>query len=144
MKTILHVVDISAPRGTVFGAVASIDGLAGWWTTDVSGDAGPAGLIAFRFPGAGFDPDMRVSSFDQPKRIVWTCVSGVPQWADNTFHFDFAESDTNTTRLRFRQDYATELSDDEYGVYNFNWGYFLESLRRYCETGTGTPHTSGG
>ena len=33
------------------------------------------------------------------------------------------------TRLRFTQDYAVELSDDDYGIYNFNWGYYLESLR---------------
>ena len=26
-----------------------------------------------------------------------------------------------------------------YGIYNFNWGCYLESLRLYCETGTGKP-----
>jgi uncharacterized protein (DUF1330 family)/uncharacterized protein YndB with AHSA1/START domain len=140
MKTILHVADINAPRRTVFGMLASINGLAGWWTTDVSGDPGPGGLIAFRFDGAGFDPDMRVVEFEEPDRIVWKCVGGVQQWADNTFHFDLIDNHADATRLRFRQNYATELSDDEYGVYNFNWGYFLESLRQCSETGSGTPH----
>jgi len=37
--------------------------------------------------------------------------------------------------LRFWQEYARELSDDDYGVYNFNWGYYLESLRLLGETG---------
>ena len=32
-----------------------------------------------------------------------------------------------------------ELSDDAYGTYNFNWGYYLESLRLLGETGTGKP-----
>lgn len=31
------------------------------------------------------------------------------------------------------------LSDDGYGVYNFNWGYYLESLRLLCATGSGKP-----
>ena len=25
------------------------------------------------------------------------------------------------------------------GTYNFNWGYYLQSLKLYCETGMGTP-----
>jgi hypothetical protein len=41
--------------------------------------------------------------------------------------------------VRFWQEYATELSDDAYGTYNFNWGYYLESLRLLCTTGAGKP-----
>ena len=33
----------------------------------------------------------------------------------------------------------SSCSDDDYGVYNFNWGYYLESLRLLCATGTGRP-----
>jgi len=39
----------------------------------------------------------------------------------------------------FEQVSAQELSDQVYGTYNFNWGYYLGSLKRLCETGTGTP-----
>jgi hypothetical protein len=46
-------------------------------------------------------------------------------------------------RLRFWQEYAVELADDYYGVYNFNWGYYLESLRLLCVTGTGKPFQAG-
>jgi hypothetical protein len=42
-------------------------------------------------------------------------------------------------RQRIRQEYAIELDDDAYGIYNFNWAYYLESLRLLCETGTGKP-----
>ena len=37
------------------------------------------------------------------------------------------------------RNYAVELDDDAYGIYNFNWGYYLESLRLYCTTGMGQP-----
>src|SRR5262249_28032029 len=43
------------------------------------------------------------------------------------------------TGLTFVQVYAQELSDEVYGTYNFNWGYYLGSLKSLCETGTGTP-----
>jgi hypothetical protein len=39
--------------------------------------------------------------------------------------------------------YAVELADDYYGVYSFNWGYYLESLRLLCATGTGKPFPAG-
>jgi hypothetical protein len=47
--------------------------------------------------------------------------------------------DDDRTRLRFIQGYGVELSDDAYGIYNFNRGFYLESLRLLCATGTGKP-----
>ena len=46
------------------------------------------------------------------------------------------------TQLTFTQDYARELSDEVYGIYNYNWGYYLESLKQYCETGRGKPYAA--
>jgi hypothetical protein len=77
----------------------------------------------------GFDPNMRVTEFESPSRVGWKCVGGVDAWADNSFSFELEERD-GATRLRFRQEYATELSDDEYGSFNFNWGYYLEWRQR--------------
>ncbi len=36
--------------------------------------------------------------------------------------------------------YAQELDDEVYGTYNFNWGYYLGSLKELCETGKGKPY----
>ena len=44
-------------------------------------------------------------------------------------------------RRMFSQDYARELSDEVYGIYNFNWGYYLNSLKLLCEKGSGVPFT---
>ena len=48
--------------------------------------------------------------------------------------------DYGGTLVRFWQNYARELSDDAYGTYNFDWGYYLESLRLLTSDGTGTPY----
>jgi steroid delta-isomerase-like uncharacterized protein len=142
MKTILLLVDVAAPRDVVFPALASTDGLARWWTTSVAGDAGPDGRIEFTF-GGDFNPVMRATRVDPAAGVTWTCIGGVEQWADNSFTFELADHDGGT-RVRFRQEYATELSDDDYAVYNYNWAYYLESLRLYCVTGTGKPFRPGG
>ena len=51
MVDILHRVGVDGPTPEkVYDALTTIDGLAGWWTTDTTGDAGVGGRIAFRFP----------------------------------------------------------------------------------------------
>ena len=137
MRTIIHVSELAAAPDRVFEALTTLTGLAAWWTTKVEGDAGPAGVIYFTFDD-DFNPTMQVTHSDAPSMLSWTCIAGVEQWRENTFRFWLGAHGTGT-RLRFRQDYANELSDDDYGSYNYNWGYYLESLRQYCETGIGRP-----
>src|SRR5258708_32886408 len=84
---------------------------------------------------------MRVVHAD-PDSVSWLCAGGVAQWADNTFWFDLADRDQGT-RLRFRQEYAIELSDDDYATYNYHWAYCLESLRLLCTDGSGKPYHPG-
>jgi hypothetical protein len=71
------------------------------------------------------------------RTVRWRCVAGHEPWLDNTFRFEIAGA--APTQLMFRHDYARELSDVAYATYNFNWGYYLESLRRLLETGQGKP-----
>jgi uncharacterized protein YndB with AHSA1/START domain len=139
MKTIHHVVEIDADTDTVWSAITERDRLAGWWS--VALDTPPAAIGAVQhwtFAG-DFNPVMEITALDAPVSVEWTCRSGHANWQDNTFRFELAELDAGGTRLRFWQQYATELSDDDYGTYNFNWGYYLESLRLLCTTGTGKP-----
>ena len=90
---------------------------------------------AFTFAG-DFNPDMRVTALEPPALVCWECVGGHEPWALNTFRFELVDKAGGTT-VRFWQNYARELTDDAYGTYNFNWGYYLESLRLLSETGTG-------
>jgi uncharacterized protein YndB with AHSA1/START domain len=47
MADIRHRVGIGAPAATVYQAVATKDGLAGWWTRDVRGEAREGGELPF-------------------------------------------------------------------------------------------------
>jgi uncharacterized protein YndB with AHSA1/START domain len=137
MKTIIHTTDIATTREAAFEALTTVPGLSAWWTTKVTGHGGPEGRLSFTFAG-DFNPVMKVIGFTAPARLEWECVDGAGQWRGNTFRFELEERGSGS-RLRFRQEYAAELSDDDYGSYNYNWGYYLESLRQYLETGTGRP-----
>ena len=137
MKTIHHVFETAAPPEKVFSALTSTEGLSGWWSTRVTAEAAVGAVVAFTF-GGDFNPRMRITKLDPPALLSWECVGGHEPWAQNTFRFELAPRGGGTV-VRFWQDYARELSDDAYGTYNFNWGYYLESLRLLTETGTGKP-----
>ena len=137
MKTIHHVVDIDVGVAAVWDALTADVGLAGWWTPQVSVEEAGAGTrVSFVF-GGDFNPVMQVAEAADGQRLVWRCVGGHDNWKDNTFTFGLAELPDGRTRLRVTQDYATELSDDDYAIDNFNWGYYLESLRLLLTTETG-------
>lgn len=140
MKTILHTVDIQAAPEAVFETLSTQAGLAGWWTATVEAKEEVGGIVDFRF-GATFNPDMEIVALEPPRLVAWRCIGGHEPWRDNTFRFEI-EPRGDGCALFFRQEYAQELSDEEYGRYNFNWGYYLESLHRLVETGRGTPYNA--
>lgn len=139
MRTIHHVLDIEAPAEPVWAALTERDGLSRWWSTQVA--MAPAAVgehIRFTFAG-DFNPVMEITGITPGQRLTWRCVDGHQKWKDNTFVFEVAPMEPRRTRLRFTQEYAVELSDDDYGIYNFNWGYYLESLRLLATAGAGKP-----
>jgi uncharacterized protein YndB with AHSA1/START domain len=139
MKTIHHVVDIDAPAATVWAALTEKQGLTSWWSTRLSMPSARVGAQLHWTFVEGFNPVMAITTLDERRELTWRCVAGHDPWKDNTFRFQLVGQDSGRTRVRFWQDYAVELDDDSYGTYNFNWGYYLESLRLFCTTGVGKP-----
>lgn len=137
MKQILHVLDVKNSRERVYDALTTRDGLAGWWTADLDADVRVGGRINFRF-GNVFHPVMEVTKLEPGRRVEWKCVGGENDWQDNRFVFTMEDRGAMTL-VTFLQDYARELSDEQYGRFNFNWGYYLWSLKKLCETGKGLP-----
>lgn len=139
MRTIHHVIDVDAPPAEVWQALTTKEGLAGWWSDVVEvGGTSPGDVIGFTFAG-NFNPAMQIEEVEEGRYLTWRCIGGHDNWADNTFVFELVSLVDEQTRVRFSQHYAVELSDDDYGTYNFNWGYYLESLRLHCTIGVGKP-----
>jgi uncharacterized protein YndB with AHSA1/START domain len=139
MKTIHHVLDMDSTVDVVWAALTEPNRMATWWSTRV--DTPPAAIGAravWTFAG-DFNPVMEIIELDPPRELVWRCVDGHEPWQDSRFRFRVAAGQPTGVRLRFWQEYAVELADDYYGVYNFNWGYYLESFRLLCTTGVGKP-----
>jgi uncharacterized protein YndB with AHSA1/START domain len=139
VKEIIHTVEIGSPVASVEEALTTQVGLAGWWTTGVDVESDRISLTFEK----GFNPVMRLEQREPGKLVAWEPESGADPWMGSTIRFELGERD-GKTGLLFRHRYRRDLPDEVFGVFNFNWGYYLESLRLLCETGSGKPFQAEG
>lgn len=138
--SIKHLYHIDAPTSQVFEAISTIQGLANWWTTDTKGASAVNDVIEFYFNGSG--PKMKVIASDPNSKVIWECIDSPYGWTGHTLEFLLDEND-GKTRIRFSHN-NWEGQDDSYAICSFTWGRYLESLRQYCQTGTGQAFGSEG
>ncbi len=134
MAAIKHLFHINAPREKVYKALSTIDGLAGWWTKDTTGESKVGGVIDFRFGGHGVNT-MKVKELKENESVVWECIDSAPEWIGTVISFKLDEND-GKTRIRFTHDNWKEAGDF-YASCCFSWGRYMESLRQLCQTGKG-------
>jgi uncharacterized protein YndB with AHSA1/START domain len=137
METIRHRVGITAPISDVYEAVATPDGVAGWWTREVQGDTKEGGELSVGFGGPEPAAVFELVELNDPSRVVWGCRQGPDEWLGTTVEFDLREDDGETivvfSHAGWRQpvEYMHHCST--------SWGYFLLSLKHGLEGGQATP-----
>lgn len=136
MADILHKINIQAPPEKVLSAITEQQGLAGWWTRDVSAKPQTGSVAEFGFENHTLVTRMEVVQIS-PRRVEWKCIGGPDEWIGTTVTFELEPSDGQTI-LRFAQRGWKEASDF-YAHCNTKWGYFLASLKSLLEKGQGTP-----
>ncbi|TDW86390.1 MULTISPECIES: SRPBCC domain-containing protein [Kribbella] len=136
MSDILHRVGILASPTDVYAALTTIDGLAGWWTEDTTGD--PDGVIHFRFAAAGGEGfDMKVLETKPGELVRWEVVDGPPEWIGTHIRFDLSQTDEWAIVL-FKHEGWKEPVEFMHHC-STKWASFLLSLKKYVETGKGDP-----
>ena len=135
MFDILHRVGIKAPLADVHAALTQVDRLAGWWTTDTTGEGQAGGALAFKFGERGFI-DVKVLA-DQPDRILWEVTDGPPEWIGSRIVWapkvsgDWTVVMFSHTGWREPVEFMHHCST--------KWALFLMSLKSLLETGQGQP-----
>lgn len=141
MVDIIHKIGIKAPLTDVFAAVSSVDGVAGWWTRETSGDARPGGTVQalFREPDGQEKGRMgfKLVQLVPNERVVWRFTSGPEEWIGTDVTFQLERRGEYTVVVfghrnwREAQEFMAHCS--------MKWATFLLSLRQLVETGTGRP-----
>jgi uncharacterized protein YndB with AHSA1/START domain len=135
MFNILHRIGIKAPPGAVLDALATIDGLAGWWTSDTKGDAAADGEIAFTFEGRGF---IRIKVLKvEADRVLWEVLEGPEEWIRTRIGWELKTSGDFTVILFSHTGWREPVEFMHHCT--TKWAQFLFSLRAKLETGTGWP-----
>ena len=136
MVDILHRVGIIASPKDVYAALTTIDGLAGWWTEDTTGDT--EGVIKFRFAGAGGEGfDMKVLETKPGELVRWEVVDGPEEWIGTHVGFELSQTDEYAIVL-FKHEGWKEPVEFMYHC-STKWAIYLMSLKSLVETGKGAP-----
>src|SRR5215510_11065205 len=89
---IIHRVGIKAPISKVYNAVASIEGIAGWWTKETNGSSEVGKTITVRFlsqEGKEIGSmDMEVKALEPNKKVQWGFTKGPDEWIGTDVVFD--------------------------------------------------------
>ena len=136
MPDILHRVGIRSSLESVYKAVTTRDGLAGWWTTQTEGEGNKVGnVVKFRFGAGGFD--MRVVELQPGKQVLWQVVEGPPEWIGTKVSWELKQEGDYVIVLFKHQGWKEPVEFMHHC--STKWGIFLMSLKSLVETGTGAP-----
>ena len=138
---IVHRIGVKAPASKVYDALASVDGLARWWTRDTTGDSKVGGDLTFMFHTpdggeiGGFT--MRVLELEPQQRVRWRVKDGPPEWVGTDIEFLLSQQDGHTIVMFGHRRWREEV---EFTAHcSTKWATFLLSLRDLVETGKGQP-----
>jgi uncharacterized protein YndB with AHSA1/START domain len=137
MVDILHRVGVkNGSPEKVYDALTTVEGLAGWWTDDTSGNGDVGGVLEFRFPPVG-GFDMQVVELQPRQRVAWRVVDGPKEWIGTTIHWDLRQVDDYTIVLFKHQGWKEQVEFMNHC--STKWASYLLSLKSLVETGEGAP-----
>lgn len=140
MPDIIHRVGIKADPTSVYKAVSTVPGVAGWWTDDTKGSAALGELFVVRFVDHGTEKgrmEIKVTELVPGKQVEWRVLAGPPEWVDTRVTFSLAEEGGQTTLIFGHRDWREPV---EFMAHcSMKWAVFMLSLRQFVETGAGSP-----
>jgi len=135
--SVYHRLRIHAPMETVFHAITTQQGLAGWWTPDTIAQPEVGSILRFGFD-ANYFKEMRVEELHHYDKVRWVCLKAQEEWIGTTINFEL-EAHVKGTVLSFHHD-NWKAYTNEFAGCSYAWALFLRSLKLLCETGKGLPY----
>ncbi len=132
---------VHAPVERLFDAIATPDGVRGWWTRLVSGSSG---TLRLEFEGVDEHIDLRVVASQRTTAVEWSVIehTSLDDWAGTTIRFEVSPAGTGTSTLAF-QHVGLSPKLECYNQCAAGWDHFLDSLVAFAERGEGAPFTAG-
>jgi Activator of Hsp90 ATPase homolog 1-like protein len=137
MPDIRHRVGIDATVEAVYEKIATREGIASWWSSDVEGESRPSGHLTFWFGRPEPAAVMEVVDLTAPRHVGWRCVEGPDEWVGTTVDFEVKRSGEETALVFTHADWPEPVEFMHHC--STKWAYFLLGLKAGLEGGKATP-----
>jgi uncharacterized protein YndB with AHSA1/START domain len=139
--SISHRIGIKATIAEVYAALSTVNGVARWWTRDVSGESKVDGTLQVRFlnsDGAQLGSMLiRVLTLQPNHSVHWRFESGPTEWIGTEVAFVLKQEGEQTIVLFSHNGWREAV---EFTAHcSMKWATFLLSLKNEVETGQGSP-----
>ena len=139
MPEILHLMKIRAAQDEVYKAVSTAEGIRNWWTRDTVFDPKIGGAGVFGFYGHRMVINVKVAELVPQGHMAWDVLSSTGGGFDGTtISLDLTSDQGLTTLLFAHRGFKT--GGNNIASATTRWGFYILSLKRYLETGKGTPN----
>jgi uncharacterized protein YndB with AHSA1/START domain len=141
MADIMHRVGIKAAPAEVYAALATVEGVAGWWTQETTGESKPGGTIEVRFrtpQGREIGGmSMEVVALEPGRKVQWRFRKGPEEWIGTDATFELSQDGETTVVLFGHRNWREAV---EFMAHcSMKWATFMLSLKELVETGRGRP-----
>ncbi len=134
---------INAPVETAYKAVASLQGIRGWWSKNsaVSESVGGTHHLHFVKEEQTVSMHFEVKELLANERVVWVCTANDnPAWVDTLLTFELEKSGGGVAFRLLHDNFDQSWEGaPPFEATVQGWGVFLNSLKMYCESGNGQP-----
>ncbi len=141
MVDIIHRIGIKAPVAKVYAALATVEGVAGWWTKETTGESRPGGTVTFVFRSPEGEQKGKmvvdVAKLEADRAVRWHVTAGPPEWVGTDITFELSQQGDQTIVVFGHENWreAAEIM----AHCSMKWATFLLSLRDLVESGKGRP-----
>lgn len=138
MVDLHHYIQINAPANKVYDAVATQEGMRGWWTADSSVGEKAGDKAEFGFDNRATVFRMTIEALEPAKSVRMSCSGVHPEWAGTRLEWNITPQG-QTTALAFVHRGWRELTPFCASC-NSTWGELMYRLKAYVEGQQPGPH----
>ncbi|MGW5482776.1 TIGR03086 family metal-binding protein [Streptomyces sp. NPDC004008] len=134
MSAITLQTPIAAQPAAVHHAVATAEGITGWFTDRARVEGGVQYLIFPGYPGPAWQ--FKITD-DRPERVAMTVLAGPPNWIDTEIVYA-VQATAQGCELHFAHT-GLNGDDQDRAMIERTWAELMQILKDYAETGQAAP-----
>jgi uncharacterized protein YndB with AHSA1/START domain len=140
MADIMHLIKIGTNPERIYTAIATAEGIRNWWTRDAAIEPKLGATGEMGFYGKRFIAKLSVEELKPNSLVRWSVTNQA--WDGKEIEFALRPNEGKTVLAFAHRGF--KQADDKYASANTRWGFYLLSLKRYLETGKGSPNPDDG